>query len=342
MKLSIKERMSIAESAAVIVEAILNAVDPFYSEYSKEEYVDMVYIAAGRDSWDWDVPDDEAFDFSKELEIAFMYFIMRRPDSEFIKYVYSYLYTTDYSLECVVSNELLEDEADSVAETKLFKALSTFYKFSDSYETSSIIKEIGIRTKTFWHYDVLDSAIKMASKFELKKAKLMKDVLSDYMFYVDENLFGTQTNSFGTVGHIIEWDMLLEPASYFGYDMMASISPNVVSPMHNLRFVIAVSLKNNSSRISINIYNAFTQYVSPTCVNCSGLGVRFTNITYDITNDYDKDREILQKLICKALNKCYIKAEKCASKHSDFARILDIGEKVPLYPYLYDELCFDM
>lgn len=178
--------------------------------------------------------------------------------------------------------------------------------------------------------EALKTLIKRLEEAPGKQLKVIKGVMQDYMFHVDPNLFGGQTNDCRTVGYTVDSYMRELNPKYKDYQYTAGIDRGMSGGlMHRLEIESLFRCDKDSDVVTVDFKLHKSKHSSES-VSFGDFIADLSSITINITDD----KEVIQKAICDELNKNIKKVFKFLETHPEEDGITGLNEKAKYYGQL--------
>ena len=179
--------------------------------------------------------------------------------------------------------------------------------------------------------EALKTLIKRLEEAPGKQLKVIKGVMQDYMFHVDLNLFGGQTNSCRTVGYTVDSYMRELNPKYKDYQYAAGIDRGMSGGlMHRLEIESLFRCDKDSNVVTVDFKLHKSRHTSESCVSFGDFIADLSSITINITDD----KEVIQKAICDELNKDIKKVFKFLEEHPEEDGVTGLGGTAKYYGQL--------
>lgn len=289
------EEQLAAGRALAYIERVFSSGDMCYS--LEESINNITDITDCHDAPEYDkdtMTEDEGWEI-----LAKMYAYAISISEEYVTSITGYFVIADAD---VFYDAMLYEDTDTATDTKIYKAMKEIAGVITSDILSERISEI----------------LTHMEHMPLARLKFIKRAMDGYMFSVDEDLFGVQTNSAGTVVSLTE----------NGNSMAGRITQNIAGGTTNLPIrVLLVCDPDDESVIHVLFELERIRFTSDkcNCVTSAGSAGIFTQFDYTLRGT-KLDEPALQSRICDTLEKCQLKLSALAEKCPDMNRILKPDE----------------
>lgn len=228
----------------------------------------------------------------------------------------------------VFCNAMLYEDSDIPTETKLYKALQ---------EIRTLIHD-----QSEHLLELTDNLLLHIEHMPLMRMKFIHRAMQNYMFHVSEELFGIQSNDFGTIVKCVDRYDIDE---FHGYVMKAGIYQNLTDGTNNLPILILFSCdEKDESLIHVDFKLERLRYAAPVkryinVIVHAGTAGTFTSFDFKMhckkhsspCNDTcvcNADAPAFQSRICSTLERCQEKLSKLKEKHPAVNCILRYNDPI--------------
>lgn len=225
-------------------------------------------------------------------------------------------------------NAMLYEDSDVPTETKLYKSLQEIRMLV--HDQSEHLLEL------------TDNLLLRIEHMPLMRMKFIHRAMQDYMFHVDEELFGVQSNDFGTIVKCVDRYDLDE---FHGYVMKAGIYQNLTDGTNNLPILILFSCdEEDESLIHVDFKLERLRYAVSmkkpiNVIVHAGTAGTFTSFDFKMhcakhstpCNDTcvcNTDAPAFQSRICNILERCERKLLELKEKDPAVNRILECNDPI--------------
>lgn len=315
-----KEQLA-AGKALAYIERIINSSDMCYSlETSIDEITDAIECdeIPNYDSAVMSVEEGEhilALAYAKAISI----------DTGYVIGCTGYFLENNDDAFC---DAMLYEDSDISTETKLYKALQEIRML--------------IHDQSEHLLELTDNLLLRVEHMPLMRMKFIHRAMQDYMFHVSEELFGVQSNDFGTIVKCVDrYDL----GEFQGYVMKAGIYQNLTDGTNNLPILILFSCdEKDESLIHVDFKMERLRYVTPikrhiNVIVHAGTAGTFTSFDFKMhckkhsspCNDTcacNADAPAFQSRICNTLERCQEKLSELKEKHPAVNCILKYNDPI--------------
>ncbi len=219
--------------------------------------------------------------------------------------------TLDDMCDYVISNmDVVKSYVCEYGETKVIEALSCIKTNVESHNQADKAKK-------------LDVLIEDINNMPISQLVTIKKMMRDYMFKVDEDLFGLQTNDFRTTGSIIDDFMVICNKGFSEYDYAAVINRSMSGgAAKHISIAILFSCEKNSNIAKVDFFAHREKYISERAVGYGPFVGDFGNITVDLNVP-----EKAKIDICNKLNESMIRLLEFCKEHPEVDTIMQLNEE---------------
>lgn len=228
----------------------------------------------------------------------------------------------------VFCDAMLYEDNDIPTETELYKAFKEI--------------RIIVHDESEHLLEQTDNMLLRMEHMPLARMKFINRAMQDYMFHVSEELFGVQSNDFGTIVQCVD---RYSRDEFKGYVMKAGICQNLYDGTNNLPILVLFACnEEDESLIHVDFklerlcYAGSTERPINVIVHAGTAGI-FTSFDFKMhcgkhsspCNDScacNADAPALQSRICDTLEKCERKLLELKEKYPDINRILECNEHI--------------
>lgn len=228
----------------------------------------------------------------------------------------------------VFCDAMLYEDSDIPTETELYKAFKEIRTIVHD-ESEHLLEQT-------------DNLLLRMEHMPLARMKFINRAMQNYMFHVSEELFGVQSNDFGTIVQCIDW---YSKDEFKGYVMKAGIYQNLADGTNNLPILVLFACdEKDESLIHVDFKLERLRYAGSVgrLINVivhTGTAGTFTSFDFKMhcgkhsspCNDTcacNADAPALQSRICDILERCERKLLELKEKDPSINRILECGDPI--------------
>ena len=295
--------------AFLILDDTIHQYDMSYDIIETAESIACCYLNYSINLYPCNDDDDLSSEQIKEL-MALMYqkICKTNPDS-----------MLDSSIKYIMENKDVIYDVLAYDENDLNKFLNAMEE----------IKKFYIKNNKNKYAEKLNRFTNKLRKIPVKQLTMIKEVMREYMFYVDKDLFGMQSNDCGTVGTTVDSYMISLNKEYAKYDYAACIERNKTDKPNSAKIAILFKCNPKSNIVSIDFKMYRSQYVSENCISYGKFVGDLGNIKVDIS-----DENKMQTDICNELNKHMARLLDFLKEHPE----ADSNVKINEVPIIYGKI----
>ena len=245
---------------------------------------------------------------------------------------------TPYVIGCV--GYFLENNEDIFREAMLYED-GTVPTETELYKALKEIRNL-IHEESEHLLEVTDNLLLAIEHMPLARMKFIHRAMQDYMFHVDETLFGVQSNDYGT---IVKCTDQYDADEFKNYVMKAGIRQNIAGGTVNLPILVLFSCdEKDESLIHVDfklerLRLAGSEGKPAHVIIHAGTSGTFTSFDFKMhcckhdrpCNDTcacNMDAPALQSRICDTLEKCQRKLSELIQKDPAINRLLECSDPV--------------